>query len=82
MFSSSAAPGANAQGTPAIKLLYRLVSQGEAEKLLEDVSGDSQEINLPSAALGEVIRLLDTSNLLLPGPERRFKEWKVALLSK
>lgn len=82
VYSSSAAPAGNTSGTPAIKLLYRLITQEEADKMLEAVTCDSQEINLPLAALGEVIRLLDESNLLLPEPERVFKEWKVALLPK
>ncbi|KAM7193494.1 Ubiquitin-conjugating enzyme E2-binding protein [Naviculisporaceae sp. PSN 640] len=84
VYSSSAAAATNTQdqGTPAIKLLYRLIPIEEAERMLETVTCDSQEINMPWAALGEVRRLLDKSNLLLPGPERVFKEWKVALLSK
>ncbi|KAM7196088.1 Ubiquitin-conjugating enzyme E2-binding protein [Rhypophila sp. PSN 637] len=82
VYSSSAAPEADAQGTPAIKLLYKLIPREEAEQMLETITCDAQEINLPSAAVTEVIRLLNESNLLFPGPERAFKEWKVALLSK
>ncbi|KAK4212969.1 ubiquitin-conjugating enzyme E2-binding protein [Rhypophila decipiens] len=82
VYSSSAAPEADAQGTPAIKLLYKLIPCEESEQMLETITCDAQEINLPSAAVAEVIRLLTESNLLLPAPERAFKEWKVALLSK
>lgn len=69
-------------GIPAIKLLYRLLPREEADRMLEGVTCDAQEINLPSTALGEVVHLLDESNMLLPVSERVFKEWKVGLLSK
>lgn len=50
--------------------------------MLEAVTCDSLEINLPEHALGEVIRHLDDSNTLLPPTERVFKEWKVGLLTR
>ncbi|KAK4240345.1 ubiquitin-conjugating enzyme E2-binding protein [Achaetomium macrosporum] len=78
VYSSTNAP----QPTPAIKLLYRLIRREEADKMLEAITSDAQEINLPTQALGEVIRHLDTSNALLPPPERMFKEWKVGLLTR
>lgn len=68
--------------TPAIKLLYRLIDHGEAERLLEEMTCDTQEINLPSEAIGQVILHLDSSNLLLPSSERTLKEWKVGLLQR
>lgn len=78
VYSSSAV----AQPTPAIKLLYQLISQEEADRLLEGMNCDAQEINLPPKAIGEVIQHLDESNLLLPSKERTLREWKVGLLSK
>jgi hypothetical protein len=68
--------------TPAIKLLYRLMDHGEAERLLEEITCDAQEINLPLEAIGQVISHLDSSNLLLPCSERALKEWKVGLLQR
>ncbi|KAK3694079.1 ubiquitin-conjugating enzyme E2-binding protein [Podospora appendiculata] len=73
---------ATARCTPAVKLLYRLIQRDEADRMLEVVSCDAQEINLPAKALGDVVRLLDESNGLLPVAERVFKEWKVGLLSR
>jgi hypothetical protein len=78
VYSASDAP----QPTPAIKLLYRLIDLKEADKMLEAVTCDAQEISLPAQALGEVIRHLDKSNALLPLSERMFKEWKVGLLTR
>ncbi|KAK3311134.1 ubiquitin-conjugating enzyme E2-binding protein [Chaetomium strumarium] len=78
VYSSSDAP----QPTPAIKLLYRPIGVKEADKMLEAVTCDAQEINLPAQALGEVIRHLDRSNVLLPPSERMFKQWKVGLLTR
>ncbi len=78
VFSSSAVP----QPTPAIKLLYRTISREDADKMLESVTCDAQEINLPAHAVDEVIRRLDGSNALLPPTERMLKEWKVGLLTR
>jgi hypothetical protein len=50
--------------------------------MLEAVTCDSLEINLPAQALDEVIQHLDGSNALLPPTERVFKEWKVGLLTR
>jgi ubiquitin-protein ligase E3 D len=78
VYSSSAV----GQSTLAIKLLYRLISQGQAEKMLEDINCDVQELSLPATAIEEVVRHLDESNLLLPGSERSLKDWKVGLLKR
>ena len=82
VYSSSGAAPTEVPGIPAIKLLYRLIPREEADRMLEGVTCDAQEINLPSAAIGEVIHLLDESNMLLPVSERGFKDWKVGLLSR
>lgn len=50
--------------------------------MLEAITCDSQEINLPANVLREVIRSLDRSNALLPSTERVFKEWRVGLLTR
>ncbi|KAK4127069.1 hypothetical protein N657DRAFT_565391 [Parathielavia appendiculata] len=68
--------------TPAIKLLYRPISRGEAHKMLEEINCDAQEINLPAQAIGKVVHHLEESNALLPPTERLFKEWRVGLLTR
>jgi hypothetical protein len=78
VYSSSGGPKA----TPAIKLLYRKISQDEADKMLESVTCDSQEINLPAEAIRKVLRSLEESNALLPPTERLFKGWEVGLLTR
>ncbi|KAK4247425.1 ubiquitin-conjugating enzyme E2-binding protein [Corynascus novoguineensis] len=78
VYASSAHP----QCTPAIKLLYRPLSLQEADKMLEAVTCDSQEINLPAQALNDVMRHLEHSNALLPLKERKFREWNVGLLTR
>ncbi|KAK4166631.1 ubiquitin-conjugating enzyme E2-binding protein [Cladorrhinum sp. PSN259] len=68
---------------PAIKLFYRFVTREEADKMLEKVTQDAQEINLPPRAIDEIVRHLEASNSLLPITERVFnKEWKVGLLTR
>ncbi|KAK4039312.1 nipped-B-like protein A [Parachaetomium inaequale] len=78
VYSSSGTP----QRAPAIKLLYRPLPGAEADRMLESVTCDSQEISLPAQALSEVTRHLEESNALLPPTERIFKEWKVGLLTR
>ncbi|KAL2127350.1 hypothetical protein VTI74DRAFT_10879 [Chaetomium olivicolor] len=81
VYASSSSSG-DARPTPAVKLLYRRITNEEADKMLEAVSCDSQEINLPAQALDEVLLRLDESNVLLPPTERMFKGWKVGLLTR
>jgi hypothetical protein len=78
VYSSNATP----HPIPAIKLLFRSVSLEEADKMLSTITCDSQEINLPAQAMGEVLRHLEESRGLLPPAERTFKDWKVGLLTK
>lgn len=65
---------------PAMKLLYRTISREEADKILEDVNSDVQEVNLPEEALDTAAKVLSESNILLPVPERRYTEWTVGML--
>jgi ubiquitin-protein ligase E3 D len=67
---------------PALKLLYRRISQQEADKFLESFSSDVQEVNFPIEAIEAAARSLDESGLHLPPAERTFKEWQVGLLGK
>lgn len=65
-----------------MKLLYRMVSKEEADKMLEDVNSDVQEAHLPEEAIEEVRRVLEESGKLLPVAESRYKEWTVGLLGR
>jgi hypothetical protein len=68
---------------PAIKLLYRLIPKTEADRELENITSDAQEISLPNDAVGVVIKSLEDTNGLLPAGERVFnKQWKVGLLKR
>jgi ubiquitin-protein ligase E3 D len=78
VYSSSAVEGS----TPALRLFYQLISQEEADKMLEGMTCDAQEISFPVTAIEEVIRRLEESNKLLPDSERRFGKWKVGLLKR
>ena len=78
VYSSSAIEGS----IPALRLFYRLISQEEADKMLEGMTCDAQEINLPVTAIKQVIHHLEESNKLLPSSERNFKNWKVGLLKR
>jgi len=79
VYSSSSSSGGS---IPAMKLLYRLLPHSEAEHMLEEVTCEAQEVNLPAEAIGEVIKCLDKSTTLLPKAERVFKEWQVGLLTR
>ncbi|KAI1767411.1 ubiquitin-conjugating enzyme E2-binding protein [Hypoxylon sp. FL1150] len=66
----------------AVKVFYRMVSQAETDKLLDSMTSDVQDINLPTDAISEVLNTLNRSNGFLPPNNRLFKEWKVGLLEK
>lgn len=66
----------------AIKLLYRAISRSEADKLLEPVTSDIQDVGLAKEALRESINRLEASNKLLPEEQRRHQDWKVGLLDR
>ncbi|KAI0021321.1 ubiquitin-conjugating enzyme E2-binding protein [Xylariomycetidae sp. FL0641] len=66
----------------AIKVLYRLVSREEADKMLDSMTSDVQDISLPRRAIEEVVKLLDDSNLFVPPGDRSFRGWTVGLLEK
>lgn len=78
VYSASSA----ARRTPAIKLLYRPIPAEKADRMLEAVTCEAQEINMPAQAIGKVVQHLEESNLCLPVTERTFKEWKVGLLTR
>lgn len=66
----------------AMKLLYRTVDRGLADRTLENVTSDAQEVGLPADAIADVAAALDDGNALLPPGERAFKEWRVGLLRR
>ncbi|KAF0332691.1 hypothetical protein GQ607_000707 [Colletotrichum asianum] len=66
----------------AIKLLYREIPQHEADAMLETMTSDVQEVNLPMADIARAAEVLRSSTEMLPPSERVFKEWNVGLLDK
>ncbi|KAI0152235.1 ubiquitin-conjugating enzyme E2-binding protein [Hypoxylon sp. NC0597] len=66
----------------AVKVFYRMITQAEADKLLDSMTSDVQDIYLPADAIRKVIDILSSSNHVLPQNDRQFKEWKVGLLEK
>lgn len=66
----------------AVKVLYRLVSQEEADKMLDSMTSDVQDITLPTDAIDGVMSILANSNSLIPDNDRYFKEWTVGLIEK
>ncbi|KAI1496569.1 ubiquitin-conjugating enzyme E2-binding protein [Biscogniauxia marginata] len=66
----------------AVKVLYRMVSQDEADKMLDSMTSDVQDIYLPAEAIKTVINLLDRSNTCVPLGDRKFRDWTVGLLEK
>ncbi|KAI1816487.1 ubiquitin-conjugating enzyme E2C-binding protein [Poronia punctata] len=65
-----------------IKLFYRFVSQQEADKMLDSMTSDVQDISLPSDAIMIIAELLEESTRLVPESDRKFQQWKVGLLEK
>ncbi|TGJ87478.1 hypothetical protein E0Z10_g1242 [Xylaria hypoxylon] len=78
-FSSTEAPTSPVN---AAKVLYRTVSQVEANKMLESITSDVEDVSLPSEAITTIFGLLNKSNFLIPQSDRKFKEWTVGLLEK
>ncbi|KAI0433419.1 ubiquitin-conjugating enzyme E2-binding protein [Xylaria sp. FL1042] len=78
-FSSTEAPSSP---TNATKVFYRTVSQEQADKMLESMTSDVQDISLPYEAITTIDELLQNSNSFIPESDRRFKEWTVGLLEK
>ncbi|KAI2636922.1 ubiquitin-conjugating enzyme E2-binding protein [Hypomontagnella submonticulosa] len=66
----------------AIKVFYRMVSQEEADKMLDSMTSDVQDITLPGNAIEQVSEILSNSNHLLPESDRQLKNWQVSLLEK
>ncbi|KAH7030967.1 ubiquitin-conjugating enzyme E2-binding protein [Microdochium trichocladiopsis] len=84
-FSSSVAgETGSVSGGPqaAVKVLFKLVSEAEADKLLHALTSDTQDISLPADAIETTSELLQESNGYLPPSERTFKEWSVGLVSR
>ncbi|KAK2006693.1 hypothetical protein LZ32DRAFT_611035 [Colletotrichum eremochloae] len=80
VYASSLRRGGAARS--AIKLLYREITQEEADTMLESMMSDVQEVNLPRAAIAAAAEELRASTGLLPPGERALKEWNVGLLDK
>ncbi|KAI0109510.1 ubiquitin-conjugating enzyme E2-binding protein [Nemania sp. FL0031] len=78
-FSSTEAP---ISPITAVKVFYRRVTQEEADKMLDSITSDVQDISLPFEAITTIAELLNKSNAFVPETDRKFKEWTVGLLEK
>ncbi|KAJ6445921.1 ubiquitin-conjugating enzyme E2C-binding protein [Purpureocillium lavendulum] len=78
IYASSAVPGRRT----ALKILYRDISPDEANKLIESMTSDVQDINIPSEAIAAARKSLGQSSGLLPERERRFQGWNAGLLER
>ncbi len=74
--------GAASRDVPAVKLLYRVIDQAEADRMLESFADGVPDIMLPESEITVILAGLARSNTFLPPAERLFKDWTVALLTK
>jgi ubiquitin-protein ligase E3 D len=72
----------NAQSVNAVKVFYRTVTQAEADKMLDSMTLNVQDILLPSEAIGATAEILRASNGLVPESDRKFQHWAVGLLER
>jgi len=70
------------QSVNAVKVFYRTVTQEEADKMLDSMTSNVQDIALPSEAIAAIAEILHTSNGLVPESDRKFQEWAVGLLER
>ncbi|KAK1639204.1 ubiquitin-conjugating enzyme E2-binding protein [Colletotrichum phormii] len=80
--SSSSSSSHQRTKRAAIKLLYKEISQDEADTMLESMTCDVQEVNLPLPAIVAAAEGLKRSSEVLPPGERMFKGWNVGMLDK
>ena len=66
----------------AMKVLYKQIDTEKALSMLDSLTSNIQEINLPLTAIREVLHTLHESNLMLPSTERQLKDWNVGLLNQ
>ena len=65
-----------------MKILYQVISEEQSNKLLESITSDVQDLNLPTAAIQSSHETLEASSQMLPERERSFREWQVGLLGR
>lgn len=65
-----------------MKILWQRIDVESANKLIDSMISDVQDISLPLSVIDTVHDALESSNLVLPGKERYFKEWRVGLLGR
>lgn len=78
VYSSSSVP----RRRVALKILFQRINSEDANKMIESMVSDVQEITFPKEAIESSLQQLEASSLLLPVRERCFKEWRVGLLER
>lgn len=66
----------------AIKVFFRLVSETDANKMLDSMVSDVQDIILPPDAVEGLGIILQQSNEMLLRSDRQFKDWSVGLIER
>ncbi|PKS06532.1 hypothetical protein jhhlp_007280 [Lomentospora prolificans] len=66
----------------AVKLLYMVIDRVTADKLIEPVTSDIQDLSLAQDALDQSISFLNASNCLFPQEQRCYNDFKVGLLNR
>lgn len=66
----------------AMKVFYRMVGQDEANKMLDSMTSDVQDITLPADVINTIIHILRSSSPLLPQSNQQYLNWTVGLLEK
>lgn len=67
---------------PALKVLYKRLSQEEADRMLDSFTSTAQEVSFQAEAIQAAADALEPTNLFLPPKERFIKDWQVCLLDK
>ncbi|KAI1344632.1 ubiquitin-conjugating enzyme E2C-binding protein [Xylariaceae sp. FL0016] len=71
-------------GSPlgAVKVFYRMVSQVDANEMLDSMTSNVQDILLPPGTIEVVKDKLRVSSHCMPQSDRKFKEWSIGLLER
>lgn len=64
----------------ALKILHKDIEWEEADKLLESLALNTQEIVLPASSIQATRQILRSSTSMLPDRDRTFQGWAVGLL--
>ncbi|KAL5615413.1 hypothetical protein BROUX41_005460 [Berkeleyomyces rouxiae] len=70
------------EAVSAMRLMFKMVSRAEADRLLDGATSDVQELVWPREAIADALRTLQRGFEILPAEAREFRDWKVSMLDK